>query len=378
MKVPFSSLERQFKFAASWENPKNLLGDLLLNDLKELVQTGDFTLGKKLKEFEKTFSNFIGVKHAIGVGSGTDSLFLSLKALNVGPGDEVITAAETFIATAGSIVAVGAKPVFVDVNDEFVIEATNIEKAITPKTKAVIPVYFTGNCPDMMTILSIAKRYNLVVVEDSCCALDATINGKKAGSFGNTGTFSFHPLKNLNAWGDGGMITTNSDEVARQLTLLRNHGLTNRDEADIFGFNSRLDTIQAAIALRLIDFVEETTNKRIANAQRLDQAFSKLEDFVDVPKRSPIIRHSFHLYMVRAKDRDKLLRHCIEKGIEAKIHYPIPLHYQKCCQYLGYKKGDFPKTERDCATIITFPCHEYLTDEEIDYMIGTVTKFYRR
>lgn len=369
MKVPFSYLERQFDAATT---------EKIFADLKAFVKTGDFTLGIKLTEFEERFAALIGTKHAIGVGSGTDALTLSLKALEIGPGDEVITSAETFIASAGSIAAVGAKPVFVDVDDRLLIDPRLIEGAITAKTRAILPVYFTGDSPQMKEILAIAQRHRLSVVEDSCCAIDAEADGGRAGSLGAAGAFSFHPLKNLNVWSDGGMVTANSDSLAEKIRLLRNHGLTGRDEVVCFGFNSRLDTFQAVVGLHLIDQVKEITEKRIACAKRLDEGFGKLRDFVDVPERRTNVRHVFHLYMVRAKDRDGLLAHCISKGVEAKIHYPIPLPYQKCCEGLGYRRGMFPKTERDCASIISFPCHQHLTTAEIDYTIQTVKEFYAR
>ena len=377
MKVEFSYLGRQFKQADQNEDPAQYYTNQIFKDLKEFIKTGDFTLGKKSEEFETKFADLIGVKYAIGVNSGTDALILSLKALGVGPGDEVITCSETFIATAGAIAATGAKPVFVDVNDEFTIDVNQIEKEITKKTKALIPVWFTGNAPVMEKILEIAKNYNLPVVEDSCTAIDADIDGKKAGSFGITGTFSFHPLKNLNVWSDGGMITTNLPDVNKTLRLLRNHGLINRDEVEIFGLNSRLDTLQAVVALCMIDDVKRVTDQRISNAKKLDEAFSELPYFIEIPKRRPNVRHVFHLYMVRVKFRDELLKYCINKGIEAKIHYPIPLPYQKCCHYLMYKQGDFPNTERDCNSIITFPAHQHLTDGELQYVIDVVKDFYR-
>lgn len=376
--VPFSYLARQFRLAGPGEDVGSVLVEQIFADLREFILSGDFTLGKKLEEFEDKFARLIGVKYALGVGSGTDALLLSLKALGVGAGDEVITSAETFIATAGAIAGAGATPVFVDVNDEFTIDVDLIERAITPRTKVLIPVYFTGNCPDMPRILGIAGRHNLAVVEDSCCAIDAAVAGKKAGAWGISGAFSLHPLKNLNVWSDGGMITTSSDEFAAKIRLLRNHGLINRDEVAVFGLNSRLDTFQAVVALRMIDDVRAITDRRIANATRLDAAFSPLADFIEVPKRRPDIRHVFHLYMVRAKDRDRLLTFCNENGVEAKIHYPIPLPYQRCCQHLGYQRGRFPKTERDCAAVITFPAHQYLSDVEIDHVIATVRRFYRR
>ncbi|MDD5593429.1 MAG: DegT/DnrJ/EryC1/StrS family aminotransferase [Candidatus Margulisbacteria bacterium] len=378
MKVEFSYLNRQFKQAGPGEDPRAFYTDLIFNDLKEFIKSGDFTLGRKLEEFEEKFARLIGVKHAVGVNSGTDALILSLKALGIGPGDEVITCAETFIATAGAIAAVGARPVFVDVNAEFTIDAGLIEAAITKKTKALLPVWFTGNAPDLPAILRLGKKYGLPVVEDSCCAIDAAIGGKKAGSFGATGTFSFHPLKNLNVWSDGGLVTTDSGEIAAKLKLLRNHGLKNRDEVEIFGVNSRLDTLQAVVALRLFGDVAKITDARIAVAKKYDEAFSALPGFIDVPKRHDNVRHVFHLYMVRAKERDGLLAHCLEQGIEAKIHYPIPLPYQKCCAQLGYKKGDFPATERDCGSIITLPAHQHLTEAEVQYVIDTVREFYKK
>ena len=377
MKVEFSYLARQFRQAGPGEDASRSYTNQVLEDIRDFVETGDFTLGRKLQEFESRFSELIGVRHCIGVNSGTDALILSLKALGIGPGDEVITCAETFIATAGAIAATGARPVFVDANEEFTIDADLVEKAITDRTRALLPVWFTGNAPDMARILAIAAKYDLPVVEDSCCAIDAAIDGKKAGSFGITGTFSFHPLKNLNVWSDGGMITTNSDRMNDKLRLLRNHGLVNRDEVAVFGVNSRLDTIQAVVALRMIDDVGRITDRRIANARMLDRAFSELRPYIEIPRRRPNVRHVYHLYIVRAQNRDDLLAYCIENGVEAKVHYPIPLPYQQCCHHLGYKRGDFPQTERDCASIITFPAHQHLTDGELQYIIDTVKAFYK-
>lgn len=374
MRIPFSYLEEQFAVSDDKNNPK--MADLILDDIRKFLKTQDFTLGKKLKEFEDKFANFIGVKHAIGVSSGTDGLFLSLKTMDIGHNDEVITSAQTFIATAGAIAASGAIPKFVDVNDEFVIDYNLIERAITKKTKAIMPVYFTGNSPDMNKILTIAEKYNLKVIEDSCCAIDANIAGKKAGSFGDTAAFSFHPLKNLNVWADGGMITTNSTKIYDKLILLRNHGLKNRDEVEIFGYNKRLDTLQAVIALRMFDDITGVTNKRIRNAKLLDEGLSNLKGFVDIPKRSYNIRHVFHLYMIRVKNRNALMNYLHMNGIDAKVHYPIALPYQKCCQNLGYKMGDFPKTERDCNSIITLPCHQFLNENDMTYIIETIKNFY--
>ncbi len=375
MRVPFSYLNRQFKTKAPGE--KDQLLDVILADIKEFVQTGDFTLGKKGEEFEREFASFVGTRHAIGVNSGTDALFLSLKALGIGAGDEVITCAETFIATAAAIVAAGARPVFVDVNDEFTIDPELIERAITERTKAIMPVWFTGNAPEMDKIMAIADCRGLMVVEDSCTAINASYRERHAGTFGVAGTFSFHPLKNLNVWSDGGMIVTDDDLLGDKLRMLRNYGLKSRDEVEIFGYNSRLDTLQAVVALRLLADVKSYTDRRIAIAETYDRAFVSI-DQIEVPRRHGDIRHVYHLYMIRGENRDALLKYCQERGVEAKIHYPIPLPYQKCCKDFGYKAGDFPRTERDCKTIITLPAHPYLTDEEVEYTIETVISFYRR
>lgn len=374
MHVPFSYLERQFG-AYPLPNSQWHYTERIIDAVRTFVATGNFTLGKKLEEFEKNFARFTGTTYAIGVNSGTDALFLSLKALGVGAGDEVITSAETFIATAGAIDAAGARPVFVDVKNDFTIDEKKIEKAITKKTKAIIPVWFTGNAPRMDRIKKIAHAHRLAIVEDSCCAIDAAYQKKKAGSWGITGTFSFHPLKNLNVWSDGGMITTNSSAIAKKLRLLRNHGLVSRDKVKMFGYNSRLDALQAVIALEMVKDVPALTDKRIAHARRLDDAFRTIPA-IDIPPRDPEARHVFHLYMVRVKKRNELLRFCLQKGIEAKIHYPILLPYQECAKHLGYKKGDFPMAERDVSSIITLPCHPYLKDEELTYMINTVSQFY--
>ena len=376
MNVPFSYLDRQFTFSSPGEQPT--LTDKIFDDLKKFIATGDFTLGKSLALFEEKFAAHEGTKHALGVGSGTDALFLSLKGLGIGPGDEVITCAETFIATAGAIAQTGATPVFVDVNDEFTIDVDKIEAAITTRTRAIMPVWYTGNAPDLDRVLEIARTKQLRVVEDSCCAIDAEYKGRKAGSIGDAGGFSFHPLKNLNVWSDGGMVTTNSDELAASIELLRNHGFKNRDEVEIFGYNSRLDTFQAVVALRMIDDVKAVTDRRISVAKRYDAAFAEMEGRIEVPERSDHIRHVFHLYMLRVQDRDELLVHLQGNGINAKIHYPIPLPYQNACRHLGYTRGDFPKTERDCDSIVTLPAYAHLTEDEISYTIDTVRGFYAK
>lgn len=365
MRVNFSYLDRQFADV-----------DPYIQDIKEFAKTGDFTLGGPLVEFERRFAALCKMPYAIGVASGTDALILSLKVLGIGPGDEVITTPMTFIATVGAIVMTGARPVFVDSEDGFVIDASKIEAAITPKTRAIIPVQYSGNVADMPEIAEIARKHKLIVIEDACQAIAASVNGEPVGSWGQTACFSLHPLKNLNVWSDGGLIVTHSKELAEKLRLYRNHGLTNRDEVSIFGTNSRLDTLQAVIGNRLIGQVEFITNQRIANAMRFDEAFKDMKEFISIPKRRQGVKHVYHLYIIRVKQRDKLLSFLHKNGVEAKVHYPIPVHLQKAAHYLGYKEGDFPVCEEDSRTIITLPAHQHLTPEEIDYTIEQVRSFY--
>ncbi len=367
MKIGYSYLDKQFA------NP-----DPILADIKQVVLKGDFTLGEAVSEFETRFAKLIGSKYAIGVGSGTDALFLSLKALGIGEGDEVITATNTFVATAGAIETAGAKIVFVDCNDKYVIDTDQIEKAITSKTKAILPVHFSGQPANMNEILRIANKHGLKVVEDACCAIDAEIDGQRCGTIGDLAGFSLHPLKNLNVWGDGGVITTNSIELYEQIKLMRNHGMVDRDTYAFYSYNSRLDTVHAVVGNHLIDDVKWITEQRIKNANTIDHAFlnTELREFINLPERSSSERNVYHMYMFLAKDRDQLHKHLINCGISAKIHYPTPLHLQPASLKLGYKLGDFPLAEKQAKSIITLPVHQHLEDSEVQYMIEKVREFY--
>lgn len=366
MQVRYSYLREQFSDC-----------DDLWHQLQEFVPTGDFTLGKPLTEFEQRFASLIGTKHAIGVNSGTDAIKLSLKALGVGPGDEVLTCANTFVATVGAIAEIGATPTFVDCDDTFCMNVGQIESRLTPRTKAIVPVHFTGYMTDMRRVLPIAKKHNLVVVEDACQSILGAIDDRNAGTWGASGAFSLHPLKNLNVWSDGGVIVTSDDALANKLRLLRNHGLADRDTVAIFGYNSRLDTIQAVVGNWLLPKTREIAAQRIANARTYDQAFAKIKQ-IRVPVRPPDMRIVYHLYIVFAERRDALLRHCIDRGIEAKVHYPVPIYRQPALQQLGYKEGDFPVADRHTHNIITFPCDQHLSHEEIQYVIDTVREFYEK
>jgi dTDP-4-amino-4,6-dideoxygalactose transaminase len=366
MQVKYSYLEEQFR-----DYKEIIVG------IAEVIEKGDYTLGKPVEEFEAKFARLLGSRYAIGVNSGTDALFLSLKAIGVGTGDEVITTSNTFIATVGAIVATGAKPVLVDALEDFTIDPDWIEMAITPKTKAIMPVHYAGHPADMPRIMTIARKHGLQVVEDSCQAISASIDNKYVGTFGISGGFSLHPLKNLNVWGDGGIIVTDSEKLRDRLVLLRNHGLKNRDEVLIFRYNSRLDSIQAVVGNYLIEHIDKITETRIKWAKRIDTGFSDLKEYITIPERKPNRRYVFHLYMLIVKDRNKLLSHLIKRGIEAKIHYPLPLHLQAAASNLGYKKGDFPVTEALCGSIITLPVHQHLSEDQVDYVIEQVKEFYR-
>ena len=366
MRVPFSYLDRQFADL-----------DDYLQDVRALVKSGDFTLGKPLQEFEARFAKRARMPHAIGVGTGTDAIIMPMKLSGIGPGDEVITTTMTFYATVGAIVATGATPVLIDSEDGFMIDPEKIEPAITPRTKAIVTVTFGGNIPDLERIKAIAEKHHLMIFEDSCQSIGGELNGKPMGSWGEAAAYSLHPLKNLNVWADGGVVTTRSNGLARKLKLYRNHGLVNRDEIECFGINCRLDTIQAVVANRLLPQLDFITQTRIKNAATYDAAWQDIPDCVKPPVRRPGVKHVYHLYIVRAKDRDGLLVYLQKKGIEAKVHYPTPIHLQPAAAYLGYKPGAFPKAEADCRSIITLPAHQHLTTEEIGYAIEQVRAFYR-
>ena len=367
MKVRYSYLREQFA------QP-----DEILEEMKKLVRTGAFTLGPQVEEFEEKFAQLIGTKYAIGVNSGTDALMLSLKALGIGYGDEVITAANTFIATAGAINAIGARPVFVDVTPYYTLDVNQVEKVVSGKTKAIMPVHLTGEPADMDDLLNLSRKYEIPIVEDACQAILAEFHGQRTGTFGAMAGFSLHPLKNLNVWGDAGVIVTDSGEYCEKLRLLRNHGMKNRDEIECFGYNSRLDSLQAIVGNWLIDKVHDITDQRIANAGKYDNAFADLSDFIGIPARRSHVKRVYHLYMVQVKERDGLYAYLHEKGISAKIHYPIPLFLQKGLSYLGYKKSDFPETEKQAESIITLPVDQHLTQEQQQVVIDAVRSFYTR
>lgn len=349
--------------------------EIIFEKIKKVIIQGDYTLGTAVDQLENEFKTIVGTKHAIGVGSGTDALFLSLKALDIKEGDEVITTPFTFYATIGAIVTAGATPVFADILDDYNIDPEQIKKKMTSKTKAILPVHWSGKPCRMQEITELAKAHNVFVVEDACHAIRANVSGIPAGGFGDLGCFSFHPLKNINVWGDGGMIVTNSDTLADKLKLSRNHGLKGRDECVVFGYNSRLDTIQAVVASHLLQKLDKITDARIRHAQFLDQHLAQLKE-ITVPKRENNVKQVFHIYSILCENRDALQSYLIKNDIDAKIHYPIPMHLQPAAHSYGYQKGDFPKAEYTASHTLSLPVHEFITQNELEHIVRTIKEFY--
>jgi dTDP-3-amino-2,3,6-trideoxy-4-keto-D-glucose/dTDP-3-amino-3,4,6-trideoxy-alpha-D-glucose/dTDP-2,6-dideoxy-D-kanosamine transaminase len=365
VRVPFSYLPEQFA------DPEPIFARL-----RQVIATGDFTLGVAVAEFETRFAELVGSRHAIGVNSGTDALRLALKAVGVGPGDDVITAANTFIATVGAIAAVGARTVFVDCTDDFCMDVGQVQAALTSRTKAVIPVHLTGAMVDMPRLLAITEPLGIAVIEDACQGVKSSLDGRAAGCWGIAGTFSLHPLKFLNIWGDGGVITTDDDGLAQKLRLLRNHGLESRDVVVSLGENSRLDTVQAIVALHVLEQSDWIVAERRKNAAFYDEALAPLRQ-IKLSPRNARVAHSYVTYQVLAERRDELLHYCTQREIECKIHYPIPLYCQEGLRHLGYAPGRFPVTDRHAKMTLTLPVHQYLAPEQLSFVVETIREFYR-
>ena len=369
MKVPFIDLSREAEF----------LFEELKIETEEVLKSGNYINGPKVMQFEKKFAEYCSVDHAISVGNGSDGLTFIMKALNIGKGDTVICPANSFIASAWSIIAAGAEPIFCDVEDDMLISVKEIEKVIKPSTKAIMAVHLTGKLCDVNSISKFCEEKNLYFLEDSAQAVGAfDSNNNKSGSFGIASSFSLHPLKNLSIYGDGGVITTNNSWIFEKTCLLRNHGLKNRDQSKVWGFNSRLDEIQAAFALVKLRHIESFTKKYISIANKYSQ---NLSSSITKPKLSKQ-RDVFHNYVVRVipEHRSQIMFSLKEFGIDTKIHYPIPLHLQECSKNLGYKNGDLPKVELFSKSMISLPIFPFLKNIEIEYIIEKfnliINKFY--
>lgn len=374
-------LIKQYKKDTNFKIKHNYLPEQFSNvnnyikNIKKVVKRNAFTLGEDVEKFENIFKRKIKSKYCVGVNSGTDAIFLSLKALNIGYNDEVLLPSFTFYATLNPIVAAGARPVFVDCKKDFNIDPSKIENKITPKTKAIVIVHWAGRVCDMNKIIKIAKKNRLKIIEDSCHAYLSKYKNIYAGNFGDTGCFSLHPLKNVNVWGDGGMIITRNYSLYKKIKLLRNHGLLNRERMKVFGYNSRLDTIQAGIGIEMIKTIEKITKLRNHNAKLLDSELAQINE-ITLPERNIIRYENFQLYCFIAKKRDKLIKFLRKNGVDAKIHYPIPMHKQEPVKKYIKKKESFPNTEFVSKNILSLPVHQYINKKNIRLMIHLIKKFY--
>lgn len=343
--------------------------------IKKVISSGDFILGKEVYDFENDFANYCNVKYAVGVGSGLSALELGMRALKIGTGDEVITPANSFIASSSAISITGARPVFVDCADvDFNINPNLIEKKITKKTKAIMPVHLFGQPGPMDNIMKIARKYNLYVVEDACQAHGAVYKNKKVGSLGDFGAFSFYPSKNLGAYGDGGILTTNNKRLAETVSMMRNYGQEKKYYHKFLAWNSRLDNLQAAVLRVKLKYLDQWNIKRARNAKLYNQGLKDLP--VITPPVNPDSTHIYHLYVIRTKSRDKLAAFLKDKGIVTGLHYPIPIHLQEAYRDLGYTNGDFPVTEMLAKEVLSLPMYPELTGKQIKLVTNSIKNFF--
>jgi len=346
----------------------------ILKIIDQSLSSGQWVGGEEIHKFEKNIANFTGSKYAIALNSGTDALTLALYMLGIKKGDEVITTPNSFIASTAVIVHLGAKPIFVDVQKDQNIDINLIEEKITKKTKAIMPVHLTGKISNMIEICKIAKKYKLKIVEDAAQAIGSKLNNKHAGTFGDIGCFSAHPLKNLNALGDAGYLVTSNKKFAVRAKKLINHGMKNRGEVEEFGYVSRMDNIQAAVLNFRLKKLKKIISTRRKNAQLYSSLLNK--QFIELPFDEKGYFSTYHTFVIKVKNRDKLKNYLLKKGISTSIHYPIPIHLQKASRSLGYKIGSFPITELQAKKILTLPINQYLTENHIRYISKMINKFY--
>ncbi len=343
--------------------------------LVSVMESGWYILGKEVEKFEKEFADYVGVKYCVGVANGMEALQISLMALGIGKGDEVITVSNSAVATALAISATGAKPVFVDIDEYYHIDSSKIEEKITSRTKAILPVHLFGQPIDIENISRIARKYNLFVVEDCAQAHGAIYNNKKVGAFGDMGCFSFYPTKNLGAYGDGGAITTNSKKLYEEIKMLRNYGQKNRYEHQVKGLNSRLDEIQAAVLRVKLKSLDKLNDSRRKIAQKY---FDELKNVlgVELPKERKEARGVYHLFVIRVQERGKLQKYLLKNGIQTMIHYPIPVHKQEC--YIKYNSVLLQKTENFSKCILSLPINPFISEKEVQLIANAIKKFCRR
>ena len=376
MKVPLLDLKAQYL----------TIKEEIRSAIDEVLESQIFILGPKVEELEKSIAAYSQTKYGIGVSSGTDALLISLMAIDIQPGDEVITTPFTFFATAGVVARLKARPVFVDIDPvTFNIDPAKIEKAITKKTKAIIPIHLFGQCADMDPIMAIANTHGLSVIEDAAQSIGAEYKGRRAGSIGHLGIFSFFPSKNLGGFGDGGMVVTNDEKLFDKIKILRVHGSRPKYHHKIVGGNFRLDSLQAAILSVKLKYLDDWSHGRQKNADEYDQKFKTsglIEKGLVAPPRAIYKNggdknyHIYNQYTIRTKKRDELQVHLKSNAIGAEIYYPLPLHLQECFKELRYRRGDLPVSEEAAGSVLSIPIYPELTAEQRDYIFATIVGFY--
>lgn len=365
MNVPFVDLKRQYY---------SIKGEIDAA-IKDVLDNSAFILGKNVEEFEKEFAKFCGVKHVVGVSSGTEALHLALIASGIGPGNEVITVPNSFFATAEAITHAGAKPVFVDVGETFNMDAGDIEKKISPKTRAIMPAHLYGQPCDMGAITEIAERHSLKIITDCCQAHGAEYNGSRQKAIGEIGCFSFYPAKNLGAFGEGGAIALNDDETADKIRILRAHGEKPKNTHSVVGYNYRMEGLQGAVLKTKLRHLDKWIEKRRKNAEHYRKLLKNAP--IELPTEEKFAGHVYHLFVVKTPKRDLLMKHLNDNGIATGIHYPVPIHLQTGYAFLNYGNGSFPVAEKNANQILSLPMFEGLTKEEIEFVAEKIQGFFR-
>jgi dTDP-4-amino-4,6-dideoxygalactose transaminase len=363
MKVPLMDLQAQYK---------TIQGEID-GAIKEVLQSGHFILGPNVQMLEREVAEYLGVAHAVGVASGTDALVLSLRAMGVGAGDEVIMPAYTFFATAGAVLLVGAKPTFVDIHPEtYCLDAEQVLERLTSRTKAIIPVHLYGQSADMSLLEELRSVHGLKVIEDNAQAFGAEYRGRKTGSIGDAGCLSFFPSKNLGAYGDGGMVVTNDASIADELRRLRTHGWRKKYYPEVVGYNSRLDELQAAILRVKLRHVDAWNDRRRSLASQYSTQLSSLG--IGVPHQAPYATHAFHLYVIRVEEREKVQQQLSDEGVASAVYYPQPVHLSGPCRSLGHREGDFPVSEAACRETLAIPLYPEMTEEQFQKVLEVVER----
>ncbi|HEU5479031.1 MAG TPA: DegT/DnrJ/EryC1/StrS family aminotransferase [Candidatus Tumulicola sp.] len=362
MHVPFVDLKAQY---AS-------IKPQVRESIDEVLDAASFIMGPQVRRFEEAFARYVGARHCVGVESGTGALKVALEALDIGPGDEVILPANTYVASAMAVSATGALPVLVDCDDAYLIDTAAVEAAITPRTKAVMPVHLYGQAVPMQPLLDLARRHGLRVIEDACQAHGAYWRGRRVGSVGDVGCFSFYPGKNLGAYGDAGAVVTGDDAIAERVRLLRDFGQQRKYEHLIRGDNCRLDSIQAAVLAVKLEHLDDWNARRLAHARRYDALLAQAG--FPVPRRLADDGHVYHLYVTQVPERAAVAEELARRGVQTGIHYPIPIHLQPAYRDLGYERGRFPNAEAAAERILSLPMFAELTGEQIEYVVAALVE----